>query len=98
MFNLERKTEKMQRKQLTDAIKEWEHCNKYSYKHITDLLLKKASGSNAKELKISRNNNNALDVLSLEELQKYKKLENVVIGLIELNKTYTDIKQVISEL
>lgn len=95
-FKIARALEKPQRKTLTEAIKNWEHYNKWSYKQITDLLLKKVTGMNAKQLKANRQSKTtALDVLTAKELQEYTVLENAVIGLISLNKSYLDIVSIL---
>lgn len=82
---------KQRRKELTDAIKEWQHANKWSYKAITDLLLKKVTKKTAKQLKQSRRVT-ALDCLSSEELKLYQKYENLAVALIGLNADYNTIK------
>lgn len=84
-----------QRRTLTDAIQQWEHGNRWSYKTITDLLLKQVTGMNAKQLKASRHVKNAMDGLTIVEQTKYQQLENIVIGFIGLNKTYDQIKGIL---
>ena len=84
-----------QRHTLTDAIQQWEHGNRWSYKTITDLLLKQVTGMNAKQLKASRHVKNAMDGLTTSEQAKYQQLENIVTGFIGLNKTYDQIKGVL---
>ncbi|HGD4405780.1 TPA: hypothetical protein ACIOW1_002074, partial [Streptococcus agalactiae] len=53
-FKLIRELEKSNHKELTQAIKDWEHFNQWSYKAISDLLLKSVTGQTAKQLKQSR--------------------------------------------
>ncbi len=84
-----------QRRTLTDAIQQWKHSNHWSYKTITDLLLKQVTGMNAKQLKASRHVKNAMDSLTTVEQAKYQQLENIVIGFIGLNKTYDQIKGIL---
>lgn len=84
-----------QRRTLTDAIQRWQHGNRWSYKTITDLLLKQVTGMNAKQLKTSRHVKNAMDGLTTSEQAKYQQLENIVTGFIGLNKTYDQIKGVL---
>ncbi len=84
-----------QRRTLTDAIQQWKHGNRWSYKTITDLLLKQVTGMNAKQLKASRHVKNAMDGLTTAEQAKYQQLENVVTGFIGLNKTYDQIKGIL---
>ena len=95
-FKIERELEKPVRKNLTKAIKEWSYNNKWAYKNITDLLLTTIVGKNAKQL-TNNKNITAYDVLTSEQLTKYKKLENQVISLLELNFTYGDIKKAIKK-
>lgn len=83
------------RRTLTDAIKQWKHGNQWSYKTITDLLLKQVTGMNAKQLKPSRHVKNAMDGLTTSEQAKYQQLENIVTGFIGLNKTYDQIKGIL---
>lgn len=84
-----------QRRTLTDAIQQWEHGNSWSYKTVTDLLLKQVTGMNAKQLKASRHVKNAMDGLTTIEQAKYQQLENIVTGFIGLNKTYDQIKGIL---
>ena len=86
-FKIERELEKPVRKSLTQAIKEWSYNNKWAYKNITDLLLTTIVGKNI----------TAYNVLTSEQLAKYKKLENQVISLLELDFTYGDIKKAIKK-
>ena len=83
------------RRTLTDAIQRWQYGNRWSYKTITDLLLKQVTGMNAKQLKTSRHVKNAMDGLTTIEQAKYQQLENIVTGFIGLNKTYDQIKGVL---
>ena len=83
------------RRTLTDAIQQWQYGNRWSYKTVTDLLLKQVTGMNAKQLKTSRHVKNAMDGLTTIEQAKYQQLENIVTGFIGLNKTYDQIKGVL---
>lgn len=95
-FRYQRALEKSKHKELTQAIKEWRHFNRWSYKAISDLLLKAITGQTAKQLKQSRTGHKiALDCLSAEELSKYRELERKVIVLLELNAEYDDIKKLV---
>lgn len=91
--------EKPVRRSLTDAIKEWPHMNKWSYKLFTDLICKSVTGMNTKQLKESRKvNKNATgtEIYTSDELAKYQQLETKVITLIDLGMTYEDIKAVVN--
>lgn len=87
---------KPQRKSLTDAIKDWQYANKWSYRNMTQLLLKRATGGlTAQQIKKERHVKNALDGLTLPEQKRYKQLENIAIGLVGLNKTWDEVKGVL---
>ncbi|HHL0819478.1 TPA: hypothetical protein ACQ0KU_002084, partial [Streptococcus agalactiae] len=59
-------------------------------------LLKSVTGQTAKQLKQSRVGYEiALDCLSADELTRYRKLEQKVIVLLELNAEYNDIKKLV---
>lgn len=90
--------EKPLRKTLTDAVKEWEHRTDWSYNHISNLLYKAVTGMNAKQLKKARNPQSkaALDVLTSEEQEQYKKLETRVIGYLLAQMTFSQIKAMLN--
>ncbi|NEW62621.1 hypothetical protein GMA11_04355 [Granulicatella sp. zg-ZJ] len=95
-FKISRALEKPQRKTLMDAIKNWRYNNPWSYKAVTDLLLKKVTGLNARQLRVTRKGKGtALDLLKAEELNIYSKYENLIISLIELNTDYETTKQIV---
>lgn len=95
-FKIMREIEKSEHRELTKAIKDWEYFNQWSYKAISDLLLKAVTGQTAKQLKQTRAGYAvALDCLSAEELAKYRELESKVIVLLELNAEYSDIKKLV---
>lgn len=89
---------KAQRRTLTDAIKLWPYANQWSYKTFTDLLLKLVTGMNAKQLKATHQVNNAMDTLTPNEQAKYDAFQLVLIGLIDLGKSYQEIKAAILPL
>lgn len=86
---------KPHRKSLTDAIKEWPNANEWSYRNMTQLLLKCATGLTAQQIKKSRNVKTALDGLTTKEQERYSQLENIAIGLVGLNKTWKEVKGVL---
>lgn len=93
---INRAIEKPQRKSLMDAVKEWSSANKWSYRNMTQLLLKRATGGlTAQQIKKQRHVKIALDGLTLKEQERYKQLENIAIGLVGLNKTWDEIKGVL---
>ena len=92
---INRAIEKPQRKTLTDAIKEWPQAPDYIYINMTRLLLKRATGLTAQQIKKQRHVKTALDGLTVKEQERYQQLENVAIGLVGLNKTWDEVKGVL---
>ena len=92
---INRAIEKPQRKSLTDAIKEWQQAPRHIYINMTQLLLKRATGLTAQQIKKQRHVKVALDGLTLKEQERYKQLENIAIGLVGLNKTWDEVKGVL---
>lgn len=93
---INRAIEKPQRKSLMDAIKDWSHVTQWSYRNMTQLLLKRATGGlTAQQIKKQRHVKVALDGLTLKEQERYKQLENIAIGLVGLNKTWDEVKGVL---
>lgn len=93
-FRIQREIEKPIRKNLTDAINEWEYKNKWSYKSITDLMFKSVTGLIAKQLRELRGTGNdiALNLLTSSELKEYQNTEFAVITLLGRGWTYENIK------
>lgn len=87
-----------ERRTLTDAIQNWPNCNQWTYKTITDLILKKTTGMNAKQIKSRRNVSNAMDGLTLKEQQTYNAIQSVVIGLLDLKQSYQQIKALLDSM
>ena len=87
-----------ERRTLTDAIKNWPNCNQWTYKTITDLILKKTTGMNARQIKSRRNVSNAMDGLTLKEQQTYNAIQSVVIGLLDLKQSYQQIKALLNSM
>lgn len=92
-FKVQRAIEQPTRKNLTDAIKEWEHASPWAYKHITDLLLKLVTGKNAKQIREEHHTPTALDGLSAKNLLELEQLEQITIPLIEMGLNYQELKQ-----
>ena len=89
---INRAIEKPQRKTLMDAVKSWSNANQWSYRNMTQLLLKRATGLTAKQIKQQRHVSNSLDGLTPQEQERYSQLEKIAIGLVGLNKTLDEIK------
>lgn len=95
--NLNRAIEKPIKKTLNDCIKDWKYTNKHAYSNINRLLIKVATGMSIQELKKSRGDAKiALDLLTSQEQEKYKELENKVIAYINADFDYTLIKALLT--
>ena len=95
--NLNRAMEKPIKRTLTDAIRDWKYTNKHAYSNINRLLVKAATGLSIQELKKSRGDApTALDLLTSEEQERYKVLENKVIAYINADFDYSLIKALLT--
>ena len=95
--NLNRAMEKPIKRTLTDAIRDWKYTNKHAYSNINRLLVKAATGLSIQELKKSRGDApTALDLLTSEEQERYKGLENKVIAYINADFDYSLIKALLT--
>ncbi|MBS8056509.1 Rha family transcriptional regulator [Streptococcus suis] len=94
-FKIQRALEKPRRKNLLEAIKNWENAPKQAYASINNLLLKAVTGMNAKQLKNKRGGHNGIDSLTSDELTNYQAFEDVAIALINVNMQYADIRELI---
>ena len=92
---INRAIEKPQRQSLMDAVKSWPNANQWSYRNMTQLLLKRATGLTANQIKRQRHVDNSLDGLTVKEQERYTQLENIAIGLVSLNKTWDEVKGVL---
>lgn len=57
--------------------------------------LKRATGLTANQIKRQRHVDNSLDGLTVKEQERYTQLENIAIGLVNLNKTWDEVKGVL---
>ncbi len=96
-FRLQRALEKPRRKNLLEAIKNWENAPKQAYASVNNLLLKAVNGMNAKQLKNKRGGYNGIDSLTSDELTNYQAFEDVAIALINVNMQYADIRELITK-
>ena len=95
--NINRAIEKPVKKTLMDSVKNWKHASKYAYSNINKLLVKVATGMNIQELKKQRGDaKTALDLLTSQEQEKYKELENKVIAFINADFDYSLIKALLT--
>ncbi|MBE7388107.1 Rha family transcriptional regulator [Ligilactobacillus salivarius] len=95
--NLNRAIEKPIKKTLNDCIKDWKYTSKHAYSNINRLLIKGATGLSIKALKKKRGDAKvALDLLTSQEQEKYKQLEQKVIAYIEANFDYQLIKALLT--
>ena len=92
---LQRELEKPKRKTLTEAIQAWEKAPKHAYSTLTNLLLKGATGKNKSQLMQERESGNGIDSLTSDELTIYQRLEDMAIAMINLNRGYPEIKELI---
>lgn len=94
-----REIEKPVRRSLTDAIKDWPYCNHWSYKTLTDLICKTATGLNTKQYKAVKGVSkgaSGLDIYSANDLAKYQAVESKVVVLLDLRFSYDQLKSAIS--
>ena len=95
--NVNRAIEKPVKKTLMDCIKKWKYASKYAYSNINRLLIKAATGLSIKALKKERGDAKvALDLLTSQEQEKYKQLEQKVIAYIEADFDYQLIKALLT--
>ena len=92
---LQRELEKPKRKTLTESIKSWEKAPKHAYSTLTNLLLKGVTGKNKAQLMKERESKNGIDGLTSVELTNYQRLEDMAIAMINLNRGYSEIKELI---
>ena len=92
---LQRELEKPKRKSLTEAIQAWEKAPKHAYSTLTNLLLKGVTGKNKAQLMKERESKNGIDGLTSVELTNYQRLEDMAIAMINLNRGYSEIKELI---
>lgn len=89
----ERAVEKATTRSLTDAVQNWEHTNKYSQSNFRKLLTKCATGLPYSKVQARGDKGVPMvDLLTAEELQKYKRLKALVIPLLDLGEEYDYIK------
>ncbi|MDF4189965.1 Rha family transcriptional regulator [Ligilactobacillus salivarius] len=95
--NVNRAIEKPVKKTLMDCIKKWKYASKYAYSNINRLLIKGATGLSINALKKERGDAKAaLDLLTSQEQEKYKQLEQKVIAYIEADFDYQLIKALLT--
>lgn len=96
-WQLQRLSERPIKKELQDAVKNWEYNKPYMYSNINNLLLKSVTGMNATKLKAVRGNaKTGLDLLTVEEQQQYEENERKTIAYIEAGFTYKQIKALLN--
>ena len=95
--NINRAIEKPVKKTLMDCIKDWKYTNKHAYSNINKLLIKGATGLSINALKKERGDaKTALDLLTSQEQEKYRQLEQKVIAYIEADFDYQLIKALLT--
>ena len=91
-FRLQRALEKPKRKTLHDSIETWPNAPKHAHSTMNNLLLKAVTDMNAKQLMAIRGGYNGIDSLTSEELEQYQAFDDMVIAMIELKRSYQEIK------
>ena len=95
--NINRAIEKPVKKTLMESVKNWKYTSKHAYSNINRLLIKGATGLSIKVLKKERGDAKAaLDLLTSQEQEKYKQLEQKVIAYIEADFDYQLIKSLLT--
>ena len=95
--NINRAIEKPVKKTLMESVKNWKYTSKHAYSNINRLLIKGATGLSIKVLKKEQGDAKvALDLLTSQEQEKYKQLEQKVIAYIEANFDYQLIKALLT--
>ena len=96
---IERATEKVTTRSLTDAVQNWENKSQHSYSHIRNLLVKLATGCPHTHIKKRdpSNKTSMVDLLTAEELEEYNYFKSLVIPMLskrgKRSMTYHDIKE-----
>ena len=95
--NINRVIEKPVKKTLMESVKNWKYTSKHAYSNINRLLIKGATGLSINALKKERGDAKAaLDLLTSQEQEKYKQLEQKAIAYIEANFDYQLIKALLT--
>lgn len=96
-WQLQRLSEKPIKRELQDAIKNWKYYAPHMYSNINALLIKSVTGLDVKKLKNKRGNaKTALDLLTVEEQERYEQNERKTIAYIEAGFTYKQIKALLN--
>ncbi|MEY8735827.1 Rha family transcriptional regulator [Lactobacillus sp. AN1001] len=96
-WQVQRLSERPIKRELQDAVKNWKYNKPFMYKNINDLLLKSVTGMNATKLKAVRGNaKTGLDLLTVEEQERYEQNERKTIAYIEAGFTYKQIKALLN--
>lgn len=95
--NINRAIEKPVKKTLMESVKNWKYTSKHAYSNINRLLIKGATGLSINALKKERGDAKAaLDLLTSQEQEKYKQLEQKAIAYIEADFDYQLIKALLT--
>lgn len=96
---IERATEKVTTRSLTDVVHDWDNKSKHSYIHIRNLLVKVATGESHTYVKNRdpSNKTSMVDLLTSDELEEYNYMKSLVIPMLsksgEKAMDYHDIKE-----
>lgn len=101
---IERATEKVTTRSLTDAVQNWENKSQHSYSHIRNLLVKLATGCPHTHIKKRdpSNKTSIVDLLTADELEEYNYFKSLVISMLskrgKRSMTYQDISAKLTAL
>ncbi len=96
---IERATEKVTTRSLTDAVQAWEKKSQHSYIHIRNMLVKLATGEPHTHVKNRdpSNKTTMVDLLTSDELDEYNYMKSLVIPMLSKSGAkamdYHDIKE-----
>ena len=94
----ERAAEKATTRNLTDAVKSWEHTNPHAQSNFRKLLTKCATGLPYTKVQARGKKGVAMvDLLTADELKIYKRLKALVIPLLDFGETYEEIKETLEK-
>lgn len=96
---IERATEKVTTRSLTDAVQAWEKKSQHSYSHIRNMLVKLATGEPHTHVKKRDPSDKTpmVDLLTSDELEEYNYMKSLVIPMLsqcgEKAMDYHEIKE-----
>ncbi|MDK8502122.1 Rha family transcriptional regulator [Aerococcus sp. UMB1112A] len=95
-FEVQRQIEKVIHKELNEAISRWQYVNKFAYSNIASLLCRTITGLSTVKLRERENAPEtvpALDLMSGDELTKYREQATLAIMYLNQQCTYEELKR-----